>query len=857
MASRSLGTLTLDLVAKIGAFTGPLDKASQEAKKRNAEIAKSFDSLAKGVGTAIGSIPAVLTALVVHSASVAKEISNQAALAGLGTTEFQKYAAAAKSVGVEQDKLSDILKDTNDKLGDFANTGGGALKDFFDNIAPKVGITADSFKKLNSKDALALYVTSLEKANVNQQEMTFYMEAIANDSTALVPLLRNGGKAFDDLGQAAFDAGIIMDETTIAAAKQFGIELQGLGQYITSAKTMLAAEFLPVLAQFSKDINQSAKEAGGLSGTVGDLGEKLVTTAAFIVNAGDGVVRVFDVVANTLVGMFATAVGHTNNLAAQANSALGMITFGETAKEFKASAAQFANDAQLQFGVAAQAAASINESLTKPLAGDRFKEYVANAKKAAAEVASTTLSVTPGTGSGADPAALERAKKAAQEAESAAKKLNETFKSSETDLERQIELINTSADAQKKATEIDKLRFEISSGKLVGINAMQQQRLEGLAAELDALQKLKLANEDAAKLTTFGDTLKDSNQTVKQSFEMELAGSGSGDKLKERLKADLAIQQDYNKQAADLQKQLNGGDITQELYDKETEMLSEALAERMILQQDYYNQQDEAQNNWLDGVSSAWENYRDTAIDYQQQAADATSSFLEGTSSAISDNLQAMALENQSFGDSVVNVAASMAESIIGALSDMAAQWLVYQAVQLITGKVTQASAATTLAANATAMSLQAGLAAFASTAAIPIVGPLAAPAAMAAALAVTGPLAGAVGAAAMAGMAHDGIDSVPETGTWLLQKGERVTTAETSAKLDRTLEQVSQRQVGSGSSAAQVVNLIEDASRAGQVNRRQLSEQDVIDIYVANIRGEGDIHSVNQSKYGLKSQGY
>jgi len=37
-------------------------------------------------------------------------------------------------------------------------------------------------------------------------------------------------------------------------------------------------------------------------------------------------------------------------------------------------------------------------------------------------------------------------------------------------------------------------------------------------------------------------------------------------------------------------------------------------------------------------------------------------------------------------------------------------------------------------------------------------------------------------------GMAHDGIDSVPQTGTWLLQKGERVTTAATSAKLDRTL---------------------------------------------------------------------
>lgn len=40
-------------------------------------------------------------------------------------------------------------------------------------------------------------------------------------------------------------------------------------------------------------------------------------------------------------------------------------------------------------------------------------------------------------------------------------------------------------------------------------------------------------------------------------------------------------------------------------------------------------------------------------------------------------------------------------------------------------------------------------------------------------------------------GMAHDGIDSVPQTGTWLLEKGERVTTAQTSARLDRTLDRI------------------------------------------------------------------
>ena len=85
------------------------------------------------------------------------------------------------------------------------------------------------------------------------------------------------------------------------------------------------------------------------------------------------------------------------------------------------------------------------------------------------------------------------------------------------------------------------------------------------------------------------------------------------------------------------------------------------------------------------------------------------------------------------------------------------------------------------------------------STAAIPIVGPGLAPAALAAAAGVTTPLVAAISASALAGMAHDGIDKIPETGTWLLKKGERVTTAGTSAKLDATLDQVRQQRTTGG----------------------------------------------------------
>lgn len=126
-----------------------------------------------------------------------------AQIAGEGFEEFQRQAHGAKSVGIEFDKLGDIFKDVRERVGDFVATGGGPMADFFENIGPKVGITADAFKGLSGKDGLQLYYDSLVKAGVSSEEMSFYLEAMASDTTALIPLLKDGGKAFDELGDKA------------------------------------------------------------------------------------------------------------------------------------------------------------------------------------------------------------------------------------------------------------------------------------------------------------------------------------------------------------------------------------------------------------------------------------------------------------------------------------------------------------------------------------------------------------------------------------------------------------------------------------------------------------------------------
>ncbi|MDP9523380.1 phage tail tape measure protein [Pseudomonas putida] len=397
-------------------------------------------------------------------------------------------------------------------------------------------------------------------------------------------------------------------------------------------------------------------------------------------------------------------------------------------------------------------------------------------------------------------AAIDKANKALKESKAGdkdTKVLSRRFEEMEEGYQRQIELINTSTNKRKNATEAEKLAFEVSTGKLEGVNAQQRKRLEGLAAELDALKKLKQAEEDAKKLASFRSSVNEDYQTAKSGFDQELAGAGRGDEYKDRLKERLAIEEDFNRQQRELVLQRNSGDISQDLYDQETQVLSDALAERLELQNDYYSRLDEAQNNWMDGVTSAWENFADAATNFSAMAADATTSVLGSAKSELSSFLSDVATGSKDAGDALMDMVGGFARSMVDALADMAAQWLVYQAVQLMVGKTTQASAAPTMIANAQATSFQAQLAAFASTAAIPIVGPALAPGAAIAAAMATAPLVAGVASSALVGMAHDGIDSVPREGTWLLQKGERVTTASTSAKLDKTLNEVNKSSRG------------------------------------------------------------
>ena len=356
----------------------------------------------------------------------------------------------------------------------------------------------------------------------------------------------------------------------------------------------------------------------------------------------------------------------------------------------------------------------------------------------------------------------------------------------------------------------------------------------------------KQATDEAAKLAAFQENQASKLQQAQEGLDSSLTGLGMGDKARERLKEDLAIRKDYQSEVDKLNAQFNKGQISEDLYTQETAILEENLASRLVMQQDYYNQLDEAQGSFFLGASEGWANWAENATNYSAQAAEFVTGTLDTLSEGLAETFMSILDGTKSVGDAFADLGAMMVEAVVGALVKMAAQWLVYQAVQLLVGSTT--SAASIAQASLTGTAIAAAYAPAAALASLASFGANSIPA-TAAILSTTAVAEGV----ALAGMAHDGIDSVPQTGTWLLQKGERVTTAQTSAKLDKTLNNIS----SPSNMGSTTVNLIEDASRAGQSEERTGDQgEKMIDVFVADLLGDGRTTDAMQRKFGLQNVG-
>ena len=227
---------------------------------------------------------------------------------------------------------------------------------------------------------------------------------------------------------------------------------------------------------------------------------------------------------------------------------------------------------------------------------------------------------------------------------------------------------------ESQNTELAKVKYQVTQGDL---HTLEQSKKETLLHNAALIDQKKIAEQ----LKTFREGLADSNTAARERGNIDFLGAGQGDKARDRMKEMADIRADFLRQQRDLQRDFSRGQISEDLYKKQTEALKAALAERLDIQEEYYKKTDEQQSDWRAGISDSLMNYADQASDLSSMAATATSEILDATTNSISNNLTNVLTGAASFKDGMSNIFSSLGETVIKTLIQMATQALITKAI--------------------------------------------------------------------------------------------------------------------------------------------------------------------------------
>ncbi|MFH3871004.1 transglycosylase SLT domain-containing protein [Acinetobacter pittii] len=259
-------------------------------------VSTSINSRIKTLGMNIASTLAQslaiggLVAFAKQTIDTGNEVDKLAKLVGTSAEKFQYYSKGVEMAGLSLDQFGSMGKDALDKLGE-ARRGEGEMMDFFEKIAPKVGVTIDQFKDLSGPDVLQAYYSGLEKANLSHAEIVTYMEQLVDDGSALIPMLQNGGAGFKKWGDEAKAAGAIMSTDMIANLKTAKENLFSLQLQFQGLQAILVNNITPVITSISKNFDTIKAVFAAVAAVIATrlIVQMAILTKEFLIGVAQGV----------------------------------------------------------------------------------------------------------------------------------------------------------------------------------------------------------------------------------------------------------------------------------------------------------------------------------------------------------------------------------------------------------------------------------------------------------------------------------------------------------------------------------------------------------------------------------------
>lgn len=579
MATKSLGTLTLDLIAKVGGFEKGMKQAARQSKTSMGQVEKNVVKASKAlVALGVAASGVALVKVIADYRAFETGLVGVAKTTGLAGAELESYAAGIIELSQAIPVSTDELLALSQAAGQMGVTGADNLAKFSETVA-KLGRASDlageaaatslarilnvTGESITEIDTLASVIVSLgNNVAATESEIAKMTTEVARATSAFGVSSAEAAAmaaAMTSIGIRAelggSSVGRAMQEIT-ARVRAGGEDLEDFAVALNLNADTLAELFAgnrtAAFEYFLQQVGELGLDAGNALEEVGLGGQEIAKTIIPLSN-NMGIFAQTMALANAEVAdataldreFAATAATLDSQIIIFKNSVTALsLAFGNQAGTSGLSAAvagasevvqdftRYINEADFtqlnnfvaqsimefrQLGLVIGATAAIIEEglgfggyeKTKTILaglkedmdnlqleenGRRVEAYFAKLEKLKGDGDEPGVAapepVIPVVGGDDDADAearrkeLERKRELAQAQEA----LNKLFDSQIDSYRQQIALTGD-------VTELERIRYDISEGKLVGINEAQQQRLEGLAAEIDAINELAETEE--------------------------------------------------------------------------------------------------------------------------------------------------------------------------------------------------------------------------------------------------------------------------------------------------------------------------------------------------------------------------
>lgn len=869
--ARQLGTLTIDLIAKIGGFAAGMTKAELVADQKSREMERKMKERSEAVEKAWTGIGAVISA----------------GIAGITVgSVFSKVLTESRAAEQEQALLAAALKVTGNQAG----YSQGRLNEM---ASAMEAITTKSAGEFNQAQTVLLGFTNIVGEQLPQalkQAANFSVRTGADMKAAAETV----GRALDipSVGMASLARqGFKFSESQIEAAQK----LEQTGRIAEAQQLVLRAleETYGGAAEAARDTfggsidglrntlnGLMTGEGGSLDGAKNAINELTGTLSSSTTKAA------FETIVGWVVSLTNMVITAAANIVAFMNTAdkLGALTgtdaFGKMKSEAKGASVEVERlTGELQRMLEVQKDRPGDDRLSKRIDAWRQKLLAAQSRAMGATGALKTFAdgvkapevalVTAPDMSPRQPGAVNL-KDGAASKKSGGSKVDKDAQAADQFLKTLTEQVYK---AQER-TAYEQLFFDIQS-KGLKLSESQLDKAIGLASMIDMAKEAEVAR--AVEVARSNELYDAQNRLIakEQQYQLEMLTYGMGDKAAAELRERISLMQQHQAELRKMQQDqalaLAGTDSEKEQeriraqYAMRLQIVETAQAQELQLYEDFLAQKRQKESDWAAGAASALNTYLENARDvYSQTQSIATTAF-GGMESALLGFVKTGKLD-------LSNLLSTIGDQAISMLIRFGLQML---ANKLLGDTLQAAGVATSIAAGSATAAAWAPAAAMASLASF---GANAAPAAAG----ITSTVALSQGLAVMGfwdgGYTGPGGKYQP---AGIVHAGEGVLSQEDMRALGGPGAFESfRRSLHSGYSAggvvgatappavrrdyaaelagsAPIVNVIEDASKAGQIEHTKNADGSYTsNVFVRNIRNGGEEALALETTYGLTRRG-